>query len=115
MYAVGLLGFSLINYGYHWVLIGSILIALGQPLVMNCPAKVATYWFIDKNRTVATGIISAINLVTLGVSLVFPAIFVKEDAIGDDAKDQIFNLYSKYFIAGVVNCLLVMFLMREKP
>jgi len=49
MYAIGLLGFCLINYGYHWVLIGAILIALGQPLVMNCPAKVATYWFIDKN------------------------------------------------------------------
>lgn len=49
MYAIGLFGFCLINYGYHWVLIGAILIALGQPLVMNCPAKVATYWFIDKN------------------------------------------------------------------
>jgi hypothetical protein len=49
LYAIGLLGFCLINYGYHWVLIGAILIALGQPLVMNCPAKVATYWFIDKN------------------------------------------------------------------
>lgn len=49
LYTVGLLGFCLINFGYHWVLIGAILIALGQPLVMNCPAKVATYWFIDKN------------------------------------------------------------------
>jgi hypothetical protein len=51
MYAVGLLGFCFINYGFHWVLIGAILIALGQPLVMNCPAKVATFWFIDKNVT----------------------------------------------------------------
>jgi hypothetical protein len=49
LYAIGLLGFCLINYGYHWVLIGAILIALGQPLIMNCPAKVATFWFIDKN------------------------------------------------------------------
>ena len=63
-------------------------------------------------RTVATGIISAINLVTLGVSLVFPTIFVKEDAVGDEAKDQIFDLYSKYFIVAVINCLLIMFLMR---
>lgn len=53
LYAVGLLGFCLINYGYHWVLIGAILIALGQPLVMNCPAKVATYWFIDKNVNIS--------------------------------------------------------------
>ena len=44
------------------------------------------YVFSYIQRTVATGIISAINLVTLGVSLVFPALFVKEDAIGDEAK-----------------------------
>jgi hypothetical protein len=47
LYMIGLLGFCFINYGYHWVLIGAILIALGQPLIMNCPAKVATFWFID--------------------------------------------------------------------
>lgn len=47
LYAVGLLGFCFINFGYHWVLIGAILISLGQPLIMNCPAKVATFWFVD--------------------------------------------------------------------
>ena len=52
---------------------------------------------------------------TLGVSLVIPTISVKEDSVGDEAKDQIFSLYSKYFIISVVNCLLIMFLMREKP
>lgn len=35
--------------------------------------------------------------------------------MGDEAKNQIFNLYSKYFIAAVVNGLLIIFLMREKP
>ena len=49
---------------------------------------------------------------TLGASLVVPTISVKEDAEGDEAKDQIFGLYSKYFIVSVVNCLLIIFLMR---
>ena len=49
MYSIGLLLFCLINYGYHWVLIGSIVLSLAQPLVMNCPAKIATYWFTDRN------------------------------------------------------------------
>jgi len=35
--------------------------------------------------------------------------------MGEEAKNQIFNLYSKYFIAAVVNGLLIIFLMREKP
>lgn len=49
MYAIGMFCFCLINYGYHFVLIGSILIALGQPLVMNSPAKIATFWFLKDN------------------------------------------------------------------
>jgi hypothetical protein len=39
----------MINQGYHWVVIGSILVALGQPFIMNSPAKVATFWFLNKN------------------------------------------------------------------
>lgn len=49
LYVTGLFGFCFINYGYHWVLIGAILISLGQPLITNCPAKIATFWFIDRN------------------------------------------------------------------
>ena len=51
LYAVGLLGFCLINYGYHFVLIGSIFISIGQPLITNSPAKLATFWFISENVT----------------------------------------------------------------
>jgi fucose permease len=49
LYAVGLFGFVLINYGYFYVLIGAILISIGQPLIMNSPAKVACFWFSNKN------------------------------------------------------------------
>ena len=49
MYALGLLLYALINKGYHFVLLGSILIALGQPFIVNCPAKVAAFWFLSKN------------------------------------------------------------------
>ena len=49
LYAVGILMCTLINSGYFFVLIGSILISLGQPFIVNCPAKVATFWFLSKN------------------------------------------------------------------
>jgi len=49
LYVIGLFFIMFINYGYHWVVLGSILVALGQPFIMNSPAKVATYWFINKN------------------------------------------------------------------
>ena len=49
LYAIGLGLFSMINSGYHWVLLGAILVAIGQPFVINCPAKVATFWFRSEN------------------------------------------------------------------
>lgn len=46
LYAVGLFLFSLCSrLGFHWVLIGAVIVALGQPFVINCPAKVAAIWF----------------------------------------------------------------------
>lgn len=49
LYCAGLALFAMINAGYHWVLLGAILVALGQPFVINCPAKVATFWFKSEN------------------------------------------------------------------
>lgn len=49
LYVIGLFFIMFINYGYHWVVFGSILVALGQPFIMNSPAKVATFWFLNKN------------------------------------------------------------------
>ncbi len=47
--AGGIFLFTLVNHGYFFVLIGAILVALGQPFIVNCPAKVATFWFLSKN------------------------------------------------------------------
>jgi hypothetical protein len=41
--------FTLVNQGYYFVLIGSFFVAIGQPFIVNCPAKVATFWFLSKN------------------------------------------------------------------
>jgi MFS transporter, FLVCR family, MFS-domain-containing protein 7 len=49
LYTVGLLCYALINQGFFFVLIGSIVISLGQPFIINSPAKAATYWFTSKN------------------------------------------------------------------
>ena len=47
LYCLGLGLFTLINHGYFFVIIGSICISLGQPFIVNCPAKTATFWFIS--------------------------------------------------------------------
>ena len=49
LYAFGLILFTMINKGYYWVLIGAIFVAIGQPFVINCPAKIAAFWFSAAN------------------------------------------------------------------
>jgi hypothetical protein len=45
----GIFCFTLINKGYFFTIIGAIILSIGQPFIINCPAKIATYWFFDKN------------------------------------------------------------------
>ena len=43
-----------INQSFSFALIGQIIMALGQPLLYNSPAKVTTNWFPQKERAIAT-------------------------------------------------------------
>lgn len=49
LYVAGLFLFSFVNSGFHWVLLGQIVAALGQPFIINSPAKIATFWFTANN------------------------------------------------------------------
>ena len=55
LFTIGILLFALVNVSFLFVFLGAIFIALGQPFIVNCPAKVATFWFLSKN---------VINLIT---------------------------------------------------
>ena len=48
-YMAGAFLYVMINRGYQFTIFASICVAIGQPFIINCPAKVATYWFFDKN------------------------------------------------------------------
>lgn len=44
------LGLTLfINGSFWWLLVGTFVVAAGQPFVINCPAKIATFWFHKEN------------------------------------------------------------------
>jgi fucose permease len=40
---------SFINISFIYVLIGQFFCAIGQPFILNAPAKIATFWFKEKN------------------------------------------------------------------
>ena len=66
-------------------------------------------------RTFATSIMIGTNLVSIGTSFMLPTIFVDEQSLGEDAKDEIFYLYSAYFILAATTFVLVFFFMRAQP
>ena len=49
LYTIGILCCTLVNKAFFFVLLGSFFIAVGQPFIVNCPAKVATFWFLSQN------------------------------------------------------------------
>lgn len=49
LYTVGSALYVFINKSYYFVIFGTVFMGLGQPFIMNCPAKVAAFWFSPKN------------------------------------------------------------------
>lgn len=49
LYMSGAAMYTMVNKGYFFAVFGAILVAVGQPFIINVPAKIATYWFFDTN------------------------------------------------------------------
>ena len=49
LYSLGTLAYALINVSYNLVILGTMLLGMGQPFLLNCPAKVAAFWFYPHN------------------------------------------------------------------
>lgn len=48
-YFAGALFVALVNKSFNFVILGTVFFGLGQPFLLNSPAKIATYWFFPKN------------------------------------------------------------------
>lgn len=48
-YFIGSLCYSLVNKSFNFVIVGTVFLGLGQPFLLNSPAKVAASWFFPKN------------------------------------------------------------------
>jgi len=44
--------YLLINKSYYLVLLGTFIMGVGQPFLINLPAKIASLWFYPNNVTV---------------------------------------------------------------
>ena len=73
-----------VNYNFYILMAGQVVMAIGQPLILSAPAKVAAMWFGDNERAIATMIGSLAGPLgaTAGYLLPLPLISDK-DTPGD--------------------------------
>ena len=70
--------FLLFSEGFSVFFIGSFIAALGQPLALNLTSKIASTWFGDKERALASAVGLCGTSIGSFISFLIPQIFIKE-------------------------------------
>ena len=95
--------------------VGQFLSGLFQPALLNSPGKIAANWFREDIRTVICTIGCLADTVGIFVGFLWNLAFIKENATGQDFKDQVFIYMLSECILNVVFCLPAFFILKDKP
>ena len=68
---------------FYWIIIGQCFAAVGQPFLLNAPAKLSAAWYSENGRAIATTVASVANPLGVALGFVFPTFFVTEDTYDD--------------------------------
>lgn len=94
---------------YATILVGHIMAAIGSPLVLNAPSRVANDWFPKNERALAVSIMTQSNYIGGGLGGLLPALQVSTVA------DIFPMLLSQAAVAGLVLLLSIIFTPRHSP
>lgn len=97
------------SIGFTTVLIGHIIAAIGSPLVLNAPSRVANDWFPKKERAIAVSIMTQSNYIGGGLGGLLPALQVSGTA------DILRMLLSQAVVAGIILFLSIVLTPNHSP
>jgi Major Facilitator Superfamily len=100
---------SVPHVAYTAVLVGHIMAAIGSPLVLNAPSRVANDWFPKNERALAVSIMTQANYIGGGLGGLLPALQVSGVA------DIFPMLLSQAAVAGVILLLSIIFTPSHSP
>eukprot|EP01060_Flectonema_neradi_P009248 TRINITY_DN16604_c0_g1_i1.p1 TRINITY_DN16604_c0_g1~~TRINITY_DN16604_c0_g1_i1.p1 ORF type:complete len:475 (+),score=37.63 TRINITY_DN16604_c0_g1_i1:40-1425(+) len=108
------------NKSFPAVVVGQSLIAIGQPFLLNSPAKLSSVWFPDSERALATVIGSSSQLIGSAMGFVVPPIFVesidsKDDDVTPSDADGVFAVNIIFSIAAAVSFVLTYLIIDKGP
>ena len=95
---------------------GQTLVACGQPFMIQAPTKLASVWFGDSERTVATTIGSLAGPVGCIIGFVLPLFWLSEDPLSPAQTRS--EMYDYIFYQSIVVTAMaapILFLIRNKP
>ena len=111
---------SLINTSFSFVIVGQIILSMGQPVIINMCTKLSANWFPKKERVVSSS--TGMNFSMLGSSLGFLLPFGFVSATGEltpshleNTRQQIQNML--VFISSLETVVLIVSILvfKEKP
>lgn len=104
-----------INHNIIFAYIGQSLIASFQPAILNSPSKIASTWFNDKSRVLATSVCCVANSIGVLTGYVIHSFFIDPEAKGEIFKSQFQRYIFVEFIGTVILCLPLLVFMRSRP
>lgn len=107
----------LVNSGFGWLVLGQSIIAIGSPLSLIAPAKIASIWFSDDQRALATMIGSLATPLGSVIGFVMPFIFISdEDAVDTPEARAKFNKYILWQnILIMIISIPIFFIVKNRP
>lgn len=79
----------LVSVNYNFVLVGQIILAIGQPFMMTVPPKLAGLWFSENEQALATTVGALAQPLGAALGFVLPLPFIKDsDKTSPDGKHK---------------------------
>jgi len=101
------------------VVLGSVISSFGQAYYLNTPSKLASAWFGDKERALATSVASLSLPFGALLGFVTPSIFIEKRFEEPSLHDEGLKQFSYYlFVQNVIItlfCIPSLFLIKDKP
>jgi MFS family permease len=100
---------------FNAVLLGQILLAIGQPFVINAATAVTARWFPVRERALATGFATLAQYIGILIAMVVTPTLIVSSAADPRYGSGVDSMLRIYGLATVVLVVTGMILLREKP
>eukprot|EP00794_Sanderia_malayensis_P007012 gene7012-7797_t len=100
---------------FNFIAIGQICAAIAGPFVLAVPPELATVWFGDHERAIATSIGMLMNYVGVAIGFLQPTLMVPDSSDIDEVKDGIYSLVWFQAAFCSITLVLVFWFVKDRP